>query len=174
MVYTLGHDVIGQWSNAAIQPFQANPADPESSGYQYVPSGLVSYITDGHGSTRALLYVTYYDWQTIGTLLQRFTYDAYGNALGFEPLFAGTTHLYSGEQYDAHIQRQFLRARWYDPTTGRFQSLDPFAGRSTDPQSYHKYLYTHADPINGIDPTGWSLAALVGGVIVVCHVEMSQ
>ncbi len=97
-----------------IQPFQANPSDPETSGYQYVPSGLVSYITDGHGSTRALLYVTYYDWQTIGTLLQRYTYDAYGNALGFDPLFAGTTHLYSGEQYDAHIQRQFLRARWYD------------------------------------------------------------
>ena len=26
-----------------------------------------------------------------------------------------------------------------------------------DPQSLHKYLYVHGDPIQGIDPTGWSL-----------------
>ncbi|MBI1348011.1 tandem-95 repeat protein [bacterium] len=160
VIYTLGHDVIGQWSNTAIQPYHANPPDPEMSGYQYVPSGLVSYIIDGHGSTRALLLVTW-DSYVVGVLQQRYTYDAYGNALGFDPLFAGTTHLYSGEQYDAHIQRQFLRARWYDLTTGRFQSLDPFAGRSTDPQSYHKYLYTHADPVNGVDPTGWENLASV-------------
>jgi hypothetical protein len=48
----------------------------------------------------------------------------------------------------------YLRQRYYDPATGRFNRLDPFFGNLNDPQSLHKYLYTHADPVNGIDPTG--------------------
>ncbi len=42
----------------------------------------------------------------------------------------------------------------YDPTTGRFSNLDPFAGNLKDPQSLHKYAYTHDDPVTNIDPTG--------------------
>jgi hypothetical protein len=41
-----------------------------------------------------------------------------------------------------------------DPASGRFLSLDPFAGNTADPLSLHKYLYTHANPIMGVDPTG--------------------
>jgi hypothetical protein len=48
----------------------------------------------------------------------------------------------------------YLRQRYYDPATGRFNRLDPFFGNLDDPQSLHKYLYTHADPVNGIDPSG--------------------
>jgi hypothetical protein len=47
-----------------------------------------------------------------------------------------------------------MRARMYDPTTGRFTSTDPVAGNYSNPQSLHKYLYCNADPINGIDPSG--------------------
>ena len=42
----------------------------------------------------------------------------------------------------------------YEPTTGRFTSLDPYFGNTNDPQSFHKYLYTHADPVNNVDPSG--------------------
>jgi RHS repeat-associated protein len=62
--------------------------------------------------------------------------------------------LYSGEQFDSKIGQQYLRARDYDPTTGRFNRLDPFFGNLNDPLSLHKYLYTHADPVNMIDPMG--------------------
>jgi hypothetical protein len=33
---------------------------------------------------------------------------------------------YSGEHFDAKLQQQYLRARWYNPANGRF---DPFVGR---------------------------------------------
>jgi hypothetical protein len=41
----------------------------------------------------------------------------------------------------------------------------------TDPQSLHKYLYTHADPVNGIDPTGevaifYLLGMMLGGALI--------
>jgi len=49
---------------------------------------------------------------------------------------------------------QNLRARPYDPRTGRFVGLDPFRGNMQDPQSLHKYAYVHGDPILGADPTG--------------------
>jgi len=32
--------------------------------------------------------------------------------------------------------------------------MDPFAGSDSDPQSLHKYLYCHANPINNCDPLG--------------------
>jgi RHS repeat-associated protein len=70
--------------------------------------------------------------------------------------------LYSDEQFDSKIGQQYLRARYYDSATGRFNRLDPFFGNLDDPQSLHKYLYTHVDPISMTDPSG-----LFGGYISV-------
>ncbi len=90
---------------------------------------------------------------TSGTV-QVYAYDAYGLPLGFDLAAALTTHLYSGEQTDQLTGLQYLRAKYYNPATGTFNRLDPFAGNFSEPQSLHKYLYTHADPVNGVDPTG--------------------
>jgi RHS repeat-associated protein len=92
-----------------------------------------------------------------GAVAQLYAFDAYGNAIGFNPATALTEFLYSGEQFDSKIGQQYLRQRYYDPSTGRFNRLDPFFGNVNDPQSLHKYLYTHADPVNGIDPSGNSM-----------------
>lgn len=81
-------------------------------------------------------------------------YDAYGNNLGFDAATALTTLLYSGEQFDQRIAMQYLRARYYAPTIGRFNQLDPFFGKLEDPQSLHKYLYVHGNPIVLVGPTG--------------------
>jgi hypothetical protein len=59
----------------------------------------------------------------------------------------------------------YLRQRYYDPATGRFNRLDPFFGNLNDPQSLHKYLYTQDDPVNGIDPNGlMTLGSVMGGL----------
>jgi hypothetical protein len=47
-----------------------------------------------------------------------------------------------------------MRARYYNPLTGRFLSRDPENGITTDPKSLHKYLYASGDPVNIKDPTG--------------------
>ena len=105
---------------------------------------------DGHGSTRLLT-------DSSGTIADRMSYDAYGIMLGGNPtnLEPPTTNLlYSGEQFDVDLQQQYLRARWYDQNDGRFNRLDPFNGNQSDPQSLHKYPYTHGNPINATDPAG--------------------
>jgi len=60
----------------------------------------------------------------------------------------------SGEQYDSDLGLYYLRARYYNPATGRFMSRDPLDGNTTDPRTLRKYLYVGGDPVNGIDPRG--------------------
>jgi RHS repeat-associated protein len=60
----------------------------------------------------------------------------------------------SGEQFDPDLGLYYLRARYYNPATGRFLSRDPLDGNAIDPASLHKYLYANGDPVNRIDPSG--------------------
>jgi RHS repeat-associated protein len=101
---------------------------------------------DGFGSTRWLTDAT-------GTLTDSLDYDGFGNLLAR----VGTTeirHLYRGEAFDSNTGLYYLRARWMDPTTGRFTQQDTHRGSDHDPLSLNKYLYAHGDPANNSDPSG--------------------
>lgn len=50
--------------------------------------------------------------------------------------------------------REIYSARYYNPNTGRFMSLDPEDGKIKNPASLHKYLYAGGDPVNAMDPRG--------------------
>jgi len=80
---------------------------------------------------------------------------------------------FRGEQYDSDLGLYYLRARYYNPLTGRFMSRDPEDGKLTDPKSLHKYLYADGDPVNVIDPRGQSSTAdyVLTAVIVAAVVE---
>jgi hypothetical protein len=53
-------------------------------------------------------------------------------------------------------------ARWMNPSSGRFMTLDTAEGENEDPLSLHKYLYVADNPINRIDPTGHGDETLAG------------
>lgn len=55
--------------------------------------------------------------------------------------------LYTGEQYNANTELYYLRARYMDPSTGTFISMDSYQGSIYDPVSLHKYLYANANPV---------------------------
>jgi len=48
----------------------------------------------------------------------------------------------------------FLRARWYNPADGRFQSRDTWEGSYNSPQSLNRWNYTQSNPVNYTDPSG--------------------
>ncbi|MEX2213779.1 MAG: RHS repeat-associated core domain-containing protein [Phycisphaeraceae bacterium] len=148
--YTLGLDVIAQ----------ANTGSPVDDYF---------FLYDAHGSTRALL-------DAAAAVVQTYAYDAYGNALGFDTAAALTNLLYSGEQFDQKLAMQYLRARYYDAATGRFNRVDPFAGDPAVPHSLHKYLYGHANPLFHIDPTGHlsvvSILKVAAALIFLNHIHL--
>ncbi|MBK9781708.1 MAG: hypothetical protein IPP55_16925 [Anaerolineales bacterium] len=58
------------------------------------------------------------------------------------------------EQYGDSTQLLFLRARYYDPADGRFQSRDTWSGDVNRPLSLNQWMYVEGKPINFTDPTG--------------------
>jgi RHS repeat-associated protein len=84
---------------------------------------------------------------------QIYSYDAFGNRTDGTITLA-TSLLYRGEYFDSALGQYQLRARFYDPTNGRFSSLDSYEGLDVDPISLHKYLYADADPVSLADPSG--------------------
>ena len=69
---------------------------------------------------------------------------------GSDPLAYG----FAGEALDSTTNLAYHRARWMDSRVGRFTGMDRAPGRSRHPLSLNHYLYTSANPINRLDPTG--------------------
>jgi RHS repeat-associated protein len=114
---------------------------------QEQPGAATNYYGhDGHGSVR---YLT----DTNGGITDTYTYDAYGNLIATSGSTANN-YLYCGEQYDPQLKLYYNRARYLNPDTGRFLTMDTFAGNNEDPLSLHKYLYCKGNPVNGGDPSG--------------------
>lgn len=61
--------------------------------------------------------------------------------------------LFAGEWQDP-TGLIYLRARYYDPATGRFLSRDPYPGGLDDPSSLHPYAYCGNNPVLYVDPSG--------------------
>ena len=57
--------------------------------------------------------------------------------------------LYAGQLYDKTSGLYYLRARWYDPKTAQFLSVDPLVAKTLQP-----YEYAGDNPVNAGDPSG--------------------
>ena len=104
------------------------------------------FHADGLGSVRGLS-------DASGALTDSYTYDAYGLLTSS----SGATvnpYLYRGEQYEADLNAYYLRARYYQPGTGRFLTTDPMEGVPNSPLTLHRYVYGNDAPTNFLDPSG--------------------
>lgn len=57
----------------------------------------------------------------------------------------------------------YIRARYYDASTGRFLSKDPLFGDEFDPQSLNRYVYAMNNPVTSYDATGLTTSDDDGG-----------
>ncbi|MBU6399281.1 MAG: hypothetical protein KGS61_03100, partial [Verrucomicrobia bacterium] len=116
------------------------------------------YGFDAHGSVRFLTDV-------LGQVTDTYDYDAFGNLLAQAAVGAVPTpnlYRFAGEQWDPDLGLYYLRARYLDPTSGRFWTMDPFEGSPTDPSTLHKYAYCANNPVNRLDPSGKSYLMEMG------------
>ena len=59
----------------------------------------------------------------------------------------------------------FMRARFYDPDTGRFLGKDPVEGVFADPGSFHRYVYAFNRPTLLVDPQGLTTGTMLEGIL---------
>jgi RHS repeat-associated protein len=104
------------------------------------------YGYDGHGNVR-------FTTNTAGTVGDTYQFDAFGMPIASSGTIANV-YLYSGERFDSNLNLYHLRARFYNALTGRFETMDPAAGKIADPATLHQYLYARGNPVNRIDPRG--------------------
>ena len=93
--------------------------------------GSTLYLTDGQAEVE-----------------NRYAYDAFGNLLGQEEAFPNRI-LYAGQPYDQETGQYYLRARYYNPTIGRFSQEDTYWG-----DGLNLYAYCANNPVRYFDPSG--------------------
>ena len=111
------------------------------------------YLFNGHGDVTGLA-------NPAGSLTRAYDYDAFGNQKGTIDPVDPKKFRYGGEYWDDQTGTYYLRARYYNPGTGRFISEDSVWGKDNDPLSLNLYTYCYNNPINALDPTGHEASPL--------------
>jgi RHS repeat-associated protein len=119
--------------------------------YIYGPGGLpleqvngstvLYYLHDQLGSTRVLSNST-------GATVATYTYGPYGNLTG-QTGTATNPFQFAGAYSDSESGLIYLDARYYDPTTGQFTSVDPLQG-----VTQQAYSYAGDSPLDNLDLSG--------------------
>lgn len=130
-------------SNGTVQNYYIYGADGLISRIGADASTTHYYVFDHRGSTIAMV-----NSSTAATITHKYQYDEFGNVLQSDEAdcnlfrYVGKYGLIQ-ETEDLY----FVRARYYDPSIGRFLSEDPV-------WSSNLYPYANNNPITNIDPSG--------------------
>jgi RHS repeat-associated protein len=111
----------------------------------------LAFARDGGKSVRAEI-------SGSGTVTASFRYRAYGAIVQSSGASTPSYLGYAGQLQDPS-GLLYMRARWYDPATGRFLTLDPLATAQDEPRALNGYGYGDASPLVMSDATGTMAAA---------------
>jgi len=140
-----GSKVIAEYDNGAV------PAAP-SREFIYgggtllakIDSSGTKYFHQDHLSNRLVTSST-------GAVVEQVGHFPFG-----DPWYNATNDklYFTSYERDAESGSDYAMARYYVWRIGRFTSLDPLAGSTSDPQSLDRYTYVENNPISLIDPSG--------------------
>jgi len=119
------------------------------------------YHYDGLGSVAGLT-------DPSGKLAGRYVYDAWGQTdLSVPDTQIGTKNKFrfTGEALDPATQLYYLRARYYDPSVGRFLVQDLLPGFARLVLSRNRYIYALSNPIRNVDRAGLASEPVQGGQV---------
>lgn len=89
-----------------------------------------------------------------GDILWRENFAPYGRRERNEADPAEFDVGYTGKQDDEPIGLQYFGARYYNPTIGRFYSVDPVQFSEENAQTFNRYAYANNNPYMYVDPDG--------------------
>ena len=83
-----------------------------------------------------------------------YSYDAYGNATSAISGGVYNSYRYTSQYLDEETGLYYLRARYYDPSNGRFTQEDSYLGEENSPLTLNLYMYCHGNPLMFRDLSG--------------------
>jgi RHS repeat-associated protein len=101
--------------------------------------GTIASLTDMQGRTAA-----------------RYEVDAFGNITAADNALKNP-FVFTAREYERDLGIYYYRARYYDPTVGRFLAKDPDVGSLSDPLTLNLYAYVNNSPTRYRDPLGFGL-----------------
>ncbi len=116
-------------------------------------SGVAWYLDDREGTVRDII-------NNSGASIDHLDYSAFGNLTAQSAPANGDRFGYAGMEADTNTGLYYDRARWYDPSGGKFVSQDPLGFPESEANNYR---YSANSPVNYVDvngnelsPLGWS------------------
>ncbi|RKP54133.1 RHS repeat protein [Cohnella endophytica] len=104
------------------------------------------YLYNGHGDVIQMI-------DTSGKVVNSYEYDEWGN-ITQQTEEVANEFKYAGEIYDKETGLYYLRARYYDPSMGRFINEDTYEGQINNPLTLNLYTYVFNNPLRFWDPSG--------------------
>lgn len=107
-----------------------------------------------------------------GAVEQTYAFDVFGLLRAAAGSFLNR-YTFTGEEDDAS-GLVYLRARYLNPTDGRFLSPDLFPADTSDTQTVNRYVYVKNNPTNYVDPSGKVLTPAEWGWLFDLRSEMNS
>jgi RHS repeat-associated protein len=134
-VWSIGGDLLSDGTTSYVYGAGGLPVEQVGSG------GTQWFLSDHLGSTRALV-------NSSGSIVGGYSYTTWGTVASHTGS-VGTPLQYAGQYTDAESGLVYLRARFYDPATCQFLTLDPMVD-----STHSAYGYAADNPLNSTDPSG--------------------
>ena len=132
--YVYGGRLLGAYYS---EPAQGGGSTVETRHYHLDHLGNLRMITD-----------------PTGAVVSEHDYYAYGQEISpNQGDQKQEFHKFTGQERDA-ADRDYFKARYYQPMEGRFLSPDPVDGNQKQPQSWNRYAYGNNNPLRYTDPSG--------------------
>ena len=154
--------ISDDWNIIAEVDKENNIKSREVRGYELLKKETGNkdyfYHTNEHGD---IVYLT----NEKEEIENSYSYDVFGNIReqkeNIENIFK-----YSGEQLDEETEQYYLRARYYNPTIGRFTQEDIYRD-----DGLNLYVYVMNNPLLWIDPSGYAKCGKPGHTATWEHLD---
>ncbi len=148
-------------------------------GFKYRTTGYAIGAFDSYVFEKNLQGDIVAIYNTSGTAVATYKYDAWGNVISATGTMASVNPFrYRGYYYDTETGFYYLQSRYYDPAIGRFINTDSINVIGATPTALtDKNLYAYCDnnPVMRTDGDGmfwetvWDIASLIGSIIDVVN-----
>lgn len=145
-IYNLSGKVVAEAKNSAAVTSNYIWGPDRVLAKKVVGGSDYYYLYNGHGDVVQVV-------DRNGNIVNNYQYDEWGNILSNNETVSNPFK-YAGEVYDEETGLYYLRARYYDPSIGRFINEDTYEGQIINPLSLNLYTYCYNSPSNLVDPSG--------------------